>query len=46
MSLRDHNKQHNKTLYQIKSSIIELNTSDSILPQNKLLTQIVDELEK
>lgn len=46
MELSNHQGQYNKIPSQIKKGIIELNTNYSMLAQNKLLTQIVDELTK
>lgn len=46
MMLSDHERQHNKNLSQLKNGIIELNTNDGILAQNKLLDKTMDGLTK
>ncbi|XP_058764942.1 uncharacterized protein LOC131638400 isoform X1 [Vicia villosa] len=42
MALNDHQGQHNRSTSQRKLGVLELNTSDAILAQNKLLTQQVE----
>ncbi|PNX65105.1 hypothetical protein L195_g062435, partial [Trifolium pratense] len=44
MALSDHQGERNKT--QRKPGILELDTSDAVLAQNKLLTNTVEELSK
>ncbi|MCI33683.1 hypothetical protein A2U01_0054900, partial [Trifolium medium] len=44
MALSDRQGEHNKT--QRKPGILELDTSDAMLAQNKLLTNTVEELSK
>lgn len=46
MTLNDHQVQYNRDTTQRKSGILELDTNDEILAQNKFLTQIVEELKK
>lgn len=46
MVLSDHQGQHNRNFSQRNDGIMELNTNHDILTQNKLLTQIMDDLEK
>lgn len=46
MVLSDHERRYNMNLSQLKNVIIELNTNDDILAQNKLLDQPMDELTK
>lgn len=46
MTLNDHQGQHNSNWAQRKSGIMEFNTNDATLAQNKLLTQTLDELPK
>lgn len=46
MLLSDHQRKHNRNLTQRNNGIIELNTNDGILAQNKFLTKTLDELTK
>lgn len=46
MTFNYHQGKYNRNTSQRKSGIMELNTNDTILTQNKLLTQTMDELEK
>ncbi|MCH83535.1 hypothetical protein A2U01_0004360, partial [Trifolium medium] len=46
MTLSDRQGERNKTQLQRKLGILELDTSDVVLAQNKLLTNIVEELSK
>src|SRR4051812_20193736 len=42
MALNDHQGKHNRSALQRKPGVLELNTNDAILAQNKLLTQQVE----
>src|SRR4051812_45337047 len=42
MALNDHQRQHNCSTSQRNPGVLELNMSDAILAQNKLLTQQVE----
>lgn len=46
MALNDHKAEYNRSNTQKKAGLIELDTKDAFLPQNKLLTQTVEELSK
>lgn len=46
MALSDQQGQHSKNQFHKKNGIIEINTNDVSLAQNKFLTQTVDKLTK
>lgn len=46
MTLSDQQGQHSKNQFHKKNGIIEINTNDVSLAQNKFLTQTVDKLTK
>jgi len=46
MALTDRKTSHNRSPSQMKVGILELESSDALLAQNKLLTQQIEALQK